>query len=165
MNIVNCWIIEQLPTSAKVIASYQQASSTHLTQHTEKIGSGASVTIHGMSVTEDRNLRGTDPLDLWLPRGAAGSSRMPTTANDATIDSTSNSIDRHEEFVVSDSISWRQGKFSLLEMVGPSLIAVRAIRKPLCEALKKIEDNMSEDSRKTRLSNEDLELSDQAYTL
>ena len=31
--------------------------------------------------------------------------------------STSNTFDRHEEFVASDSISWRQGKFSWLEMV------------------------------------------------
>ena len=36
---------------------------------------------------------------------------------DTTIDSTSNTFDRHEEFVASDSISWRQGKFSWLEMV------------------------------------------------
>ena len=45
------------------------------------------------------------------------------------------------------------------------LIAVRAISKPLYEGLKKIEDNMNQDFRKARLSNEDLELSDQAYTL
>ena len=30
---------------------------------------------------------------------------------------------------------------------------------------RKIEDNMSQDFRKSRLSNEDLELSDEAYTL
>ena len=45
------------------------------------------------------------------------------------------------------------------------LIAVRAISKPLYEELKKIQDNMNQDFRKSRLSNEDLELSDQAYTL
>ena len=45
------------------------------------------------------------------------------------------------------------------------LIAVRAISKPPYEGLKKIEDNMHQDFRKSRLSNEDLELSDQAYTL
>ena len=33
------------------------------------------------------------------------------------------------------------------------------------EGLKKIEDNMNQDFRTSRLSNEDLELSDQAYTL
>ena len=40
------------------------------------------------------------------------------------------------------------------------LIAVRAISKPLYEGFKKIEDNMSQDFRKSRLS-----LADQAYTL
>ena len=46
-----------------------------------------------------------------------------------------------------------------------SLIAVRAISKPLHEGLKKIEENMKQDIRKSRLSIEDPELSDQAYTL
>ena len=45
------------------------------------------------------------------------------------------------------------------------MIAVRAISKPLYEGLKKIEDNMNQNFRKARLSNEDLALSDQAYTL
>ena len=40
-----------------------------------------------------------------------------------------------------------------------------AISKPLYEGFKKIEDNMSQDFRTSRLSEEDLELSDQAYTL
>ena len=43
-------------------------------------------------------------------------------------------------------------------------IAVRAISKPLYEGLKKIEDNMNQDFRKSRLSIEDQELSDQACT-
>ena len=42
---------------------------------------------------------------------------------------------------------------------------MRAISKPLYEGLKKIEDNMNQDFRKSRLSNEDLGLSDRAYTL
>ena len=45
------------------------------------------------------------------------------------------------------------------------LIAVHAISKPHYEGFKKIEDNMSQDFRKSRLSEEDLELSHQAYTL
>ena len=45
------------------------------------------------------------------------------------------------------------------------LSAVRAISKPLYEGFMNIEDNMSQDFRKTRLSNEDLELADQACTL
>ena len=44
-------------------------------------------------------------------------------------------------------------------------IAVRAVSKPLYEGLKKIEDDMNQDFRKSRLSTEDLELSDKAYTL
>ena len=42
---------------------------------------------------------------------------------------------------------------------------MRAISKPLYEGLKQIEDNMNQDFRKSRLSIEDLELADQAYTL
>ena len=37
--------------------------------------------------------------------------------------------------------------------------------KPLYEGLKKIEYNMNQDFRKSRLSTEDLELADQAYSL
>ena len=70
-------------------------------------------------------------------------------AIDTTIDSTSHTFDRNEEFVASDSTSLR----------------VRAISKPLYEGLKKMEDNMSQDFRKSPVSNEDLEFSDQAYTL
>ena len=44
-----------------------------------KRGSGASVTIHGMSGTDGQEPAGTDPTGLQLPRGAAGSSRVPTT--------------------------------------------------------------------------------------
>ena len=45
------------------------------------------------------------------------------------------------------------------------MIAVRAISKPLYERLKKIEDNMNQDFPKSRLSNEDLELPDLAFSL
>ena len=45
------------------------------------------------------------------------------------------------------------------------LHAVRGICKSLYEGRKKIEDNMNQDFRTYRLSNEDLELPDQAYTL
>ena len=56
-------------------------------------------------------------------------------------------------------------KASFLGWKWSFLIAVRAISKPLYEGLKKIEDNMIQDFRRSRLSNEDLELSDQVYTL
>ena len=48
-------------------------------------------------------------------------------AVDTTIDSTSKTFDRHEEFLASHFISWRQGKFSWLEMV----LANRAQRSPV----------------------------------
>ena len=56
-------------------------------------------------------------------------------------------------------------KASFLSWKWSFLIAVRAISKPLHEGFKKIEDNMNQGFRKSRLSNEDLELADQAYTL
>ena len=45
------------------------------------------------------------------------------------------------------------------------LLDCRAISKLLDEGFKKIEDNINQDFRKSRLSAGDLELSDQAYTL
>ena len=42
---------------------------------------------------------------------------------------------------------------------------MRAISKPLYDGFRKIEDNINQDFRKSRLSTGDLELSDQAYTL
>ena len=56
-------------------------------------------------------------------------------------------------------------KASFLGWKWSFLIAMRAISKPLYGGLKKIEDNMNLDFQTSRLSNEDLELSDQAYTL
>ena len=108
-----------------------------------------------MSGTEGQDPGGTDPIDLQLTRGAIGSSREQS----ATIESTSNTFDRHKEFVASDSTSWRLGWKSSF------LIAVRAISKPLYEGLKKVEDNMNQDFRESLFSIEDLELSDQAYKL
>ena len=56
-------------------------------------------------------------------------------------------------------------KASFLGWTWSFLIAVRAISEPLYEGFKKIEDNINQDFRKSRLSAGDLELSDQAYTL
>ena len=113
-----------------------------------------------MSATEGQEPGGTDPIDMQLPRGA---NWQWSRAVDTTIDSTSNTFDRHEEFVASGSKSLRQGKF--LGWKWSFLTAVRAISKPLDEGLKKFEDNMNQDFRKSRLSAGDLELSGQAYTL
>ena len=60
---------------------------------------------------------------------------------------------------------YRGDKASFLGWKWSFLIAVRAISEPLYEGLKKIEDNMNQDFRKSRLSNEDLELLEQMYTL
>ena len=56
-------------------------------------------------------------------------------------------------------------KASFLGWKWSFLIAVRAISKPLNEGFKKIEDNINQDFRRSRLSAGDLELSDQEYTL
>ena len=91
-----------------------------------------------MSGTEGQEPAGTDPIHLQSPRGAAGIGRVATT----------------EQAVPQAST-----------IPVTRLIAVRAIRKPLYERFKKIEDNVNHDFRKSPLSEEDLELSDQAYTL
>ena len=113
-----------------------------------------------MSGTEGQEPGGTDPIDLQLPRGATGSGREQSTPRSTA--PVTRLIDTKSLLQVSpyhgDKSSFLGGKWS-------SLIAVRAISKPRYEGLKKIEDNMNLDSRKSRLSIENLELSDQAYTL
>ena len=44
-----------------------------------KKGSGARVTVNGMSGTEGQDPGGTDPIDLQLPRGATGNIREQST--------------------------------------------------------------------------------------
>ena len=71
-----------------------------------------------MSGTEGQEPAGTDPTDLQLPRGAAGIGRVPTTeqpAPQASATPVTRLIDTKS--LLQDSISWRQGKFSRLEMV------------------------------------------------
>ena len=68
-----------------------------------------------MSGTEGQEPGGTDPIDLQCQEEQLQRSR----AVDTTIDSTSDTVHPHEEFVASDSISWRQGKFFLVGN-GPS---------------------------------------------
>ena len=109
---------------------------------------------------KDRNPGGTDPIDLQLTRGATGSSREQS-APQSTAPAT-RLIDTKSLLQVTP---YHGDKASFLGWKWSFLIAVRAISKPRYEGLKKIEDNMNQDFRKSRLSNEDLELSDQAYTL
>ena len=67
-----------------------------------------------MSGTEGQDLGGTDPFDLQLPRGATGRSREQSTPQSTA--PVTRLIDT-KSFFASDAISWRQGKFSWLEMV------------------------------------------------
>ena len=98
-----------------------------------------------------------DPFELQLPKGATGSGSAQTSTAPVT-----RLIDTKSLLQVTPH---HGDKASFLSWKWSFLIAVRAIRKPLYEGLKKIEDNMNQDFRKSRLSNEDLELADQAYTL
>ena len=100
---------------------------------------------------------GTDPLDLQLPRGAASSGNPQTSTTPVT-----RLIDTK---ILLQVTPYHGDKASFLGWKWSFLIAVRAISKPPYEGLKKIENNMKQDFRNSRLSNEDLQLSDQAYTL
>ena len=115
--------------------------------------------MHG---TEGQDPGGTDPIDLQLPRGATGSSRMPTT--EQSIPQSTAPVTR---LIDTKSLltPYHGDKASFLGWKWSYLIAVRAMSKPLYEGLKKIEDNMNQDFRKSRLSIEDLEVADQAYAL
>ena len=93
-----------------------------------------------MSGTGGQEPGGIDPIDLQLPRGFDTKSLLQVNPHHG------------------DKTSFLGWKWSFV-------IAVRAISKPLYEGLKNIKDNMNQDFQKSRLSNEDLELSDQAYTL
>ena len=113
-----------------------------------------------MSGTEGQKPDNTDPIDLQLPRRATGSGREQSTPQSTA--PVKRLIDTKSLLQVTP---YHGDKASLLGWKWSFLIAVRAISKPLYEGLKNIEDNMNQDFRKSRLSMEDLELSDQAYTL
>ena len=114
--------------------------------------------------TEGQEPAGTDPIDLQLPRRSTGSSRIPTTKQ-STPQSTAPVTCLIDTKSLLQVTPYHGDKASFLGWKWSFLIAVRAISKPLYEGLKKIEYNINQDFRKSRLSNEDLELSDQAYTL
>ena len=97
-----------------------------------------------MSGADGQDPAGIDPSDLQLPRGATSSGTPQASTPSVNI------VEVRPVF-----LGW---KWSFL-------IAVRAISKPLYEGLKKNEDNINQDFRKSRLSTGDLELSDQTYTL
>ena len=133
-------------------------SSTHFTTHTHnQSGSGASVAIHEMPQEEGSELTGRDPIELQLPRRATGSGSAQTSTTPVTC-----LIDTKSLLQVTP---YRGDKASFLSRRWSCLIAVRAISKPLHEGFKKIENNMNQEFQKSRLSNEDLDLADQASTL
>ena len=110
-----------------------------------------------MSGAEGQDPAGTDPIDLQLPRSAMSSGTLQTSTPSVT-----RLIDTKSLLQVTP---YHGDKASILGWKWSLLIAVRAISKPLYEGFKKIEDNINQDFRKSRLSAGDLELSDQAYTL
>ena len=99
----------------------------------------------------------TYPIDLQLGRAAADGGNPQTSTTPAT-----RLIDTKSLLQVTP---YHRDKASFLSWKWSFLSAVRAISKPLYEGFMNIEDNMSQDFRKTRLSNEDLELAGQACTL
>ena len=85
---------------------------------------------------------GTDPIDLQLPRGAAGSNRMQSTPQSTA--PVTRVIDTKSLLQVTP---YHGDKASFLGWNWSFLIAVRAISKPLVERLKKFEDSMNQDFR------------------
>ena len=118
-----------------------------------------------MSGTEGPEPAGTDLIDSQLLRAAAGNGRVPTTEQAAPQTSTT-PVTRMIDTKSSLQVTPCHGdKASFLGWKWSFLIAVRAISKPPYEGFKRMENDMNEDFRKSRLSSEDLELADQAYTL
>ena len=95
-----------------------------------------------MSGTEGQEPDGTDPIDLQLPRGATGSGREQSTPQSTA--PVTRLIDTKRLLQVTPNPG---DKASFLGWEWSFLIAVRAISKPLCEGLKKFEDNMNQDFR------------------
>ena len=93
-----------------------------------------------MSGTEGQEPGGTDPIDLHLPRGATGNGREQSTPQ--STGPVTRLIDTKSLLQVTphhgDKATFPGWKWSFF-------IAVRA-------GLKKIEDNMNQDFRKSRLS-------------
>ena len=103
-----------------------------------------------MSGAEGHDPAGIDPIDLQLPRGATSSGSTQTSTPSVT-----RLIDTKSLLQVTP---YRGDKASFLGWNWSFLIAVRATSKPLHEGFKKIEENINQDFRKSRLSTGDLEL-------
>ena len=79
------WIVGSVNKSYE-LESRRESEFISTRHHSHKIlrkklkkGSGAGVTINGMSGTEGQDPGGTGPIDLQLPRGATGNSREQST--------------------------------------------------------------------------------------
>ena len=119
----------------------KKVSSTHVTGHAHnQSGSGASVTFCGVSGLEGSDYTGADPIDLQLPRAAAGSGKPQTSPETRLIDTKS----------LLQVIPYHGDKASFLSWKWSFLIAVRATSKPVYEGFKKLAENMSQDFRKSR---------------
>ena len=97
-----------------------------------------------MSGTEGPEPGGTGLIDMQLPRGATGSGREQSTPQSTA--PLTRLIDTESLLQVTPH---HGDKASFLGWKWSFLIAVRAISKPLYEGLKKIEDKMNQDCRKS----------------
>ena len=95
-----------------------------------------------MSGLEGSDSTGTDPIDLQLPRAEDGSGNPQTSTTPET-----RLIDTKSLLQVTP---YHGDKASFLSWKWSFLIAVRATSKPLYEGFKKLAENMSQDSRKSR---------------
>ena len=164
IRIVNCWIIEQILTGSKVIAS--QSSSARV--NTFDI-------IHNIKVVAEQVLQITECLG-WKDKDMGVLIQLICSCQEEQLavvecrrQTTPQSTAPVTRLIDTKSLlqvtPYHGDKASFLGWEWSFLIAVRAISKPLYEGLEKIEDNMNQDFRKSRLSIEGLEVSDQAYTL
>ena len=122
-----------------------------------KSGGVARVTVYGRSGVEAQDPAKIDPIDLQLARGAtiSGTPQTSTPSETRVIDTKS----------LLEVTPFQGDKASFLGWKFSFWTAVTAISEPLHEGLEKIEDNINQDSRSSRLPTGHLELSDQAYTL
>ena len=138
MRTVNCWITEQDLPSPEVSAS--QISSARVI-NTFGIFFKKGVAEQVLQFTEclgrkDRNLA------VLIPLGREQSTPQSTGPVTRLIDTKS----------LLQVTPYHGDKATFLGWKWSFFIAVRAISKPLYEGLKKIEDNMNQDFRKSRLS-------------
>ena len=110
IRIVFCWIIEQILTSPRAIASQISSArviSTLNNKHDLKVVAEQVLQSRECLGRKDRILPVLIQVICSCQEEQVQQSNADDRAIDTTIDSTTNTIDRHEEFVACDSISWR----------------------------------------------------------